>query len=476
MDSKQLRKLLIVAAACLLAAWVTATPRQTHAAAGLPRPDHVVIVIEENHSFQEIYNSSSAPFINSLVPEGALFTQSFAVEHPSEPNYLDLFSGSNQGVTDDSCPHSFSTANLGAQLFAAALSFGGYSEDLPSVGSTVCTSGGYARKHNPWVNFNTAPNAVPSSANKPFAGSWPTTATGFAALPTVSIVVPNLVNDMHDGSISQGDAWFWNNLSGYYQWAQTHNSLLILTFDEDDSSSSNQIFTLFLGPMVAPGLYSNRINHFNVLRTIEDMYGLGYAGAAATATPITTAWTTSVPGTSTLSAQAGDGRVSLTWTAAGGAQAYNLYRGTASNGETQLAPGIAGTSYVDTAVTNGTTYYYKIAGTNANGEGALSNEVNATPNAAPVPPAAPSNLTATGGSQRVTLNWVNHATTATGIAIERKQNPNQPFTQIATVAPASTTYVDTSAKKRTTYYYRIRTMNGTLVSPYSNTASATTLP
>jgi cellulose 1,4-beta-cellobiosidase len=168
--------------------------------------------------------------------------------------------------------------------------------------------------------------------------------------------------------------------------------------------------------------------------------------------------------------------VSLTWTAAGGAQAYNLYRGTASNGETQLAPGIAGTSYVDTAVTNGTTYYYKIAGTNANGEGALSNEVNATPNAAPVPPAAPSNLTATGGSQRVTLNWVNHATTATGIAIERKQNPNQPFTQIATVAPASTTYVDTSAKKRTTYYYRIRTMNGTLVSPYSNTASATTLP
>jgi hypothetical protein len=466
----------MIAAVGCFAVWVAATPRPTHAAAGLPRPDHVVIVIEENHSFQEIYNSSSAPFINSLVPEGALFTQSFAVEHPSEPNYLDLFSGSNQGVTDDSCPHSFSTANLGAQLIAAGLSFSGYSEDLPAVGSTVCTSGSYARKHNPWVNFNTAPNAIPSSANKPFAGYWPTTASGFDTLPTVSIVVPNQQNDMHDGTISQGDAWFWNNLSGYYQWAKTHNSLLILTFDEDDSSASNQIFTLFVGPMVAPGLYSTRINHFNVLRTIEDMYGLGYAGAAASAAPITSAWTTSVPGTSTLSAQAGDGQVSLTWTAAGGAQAYNLYRGTTSNGETQLAPGITGTSYVDTAVTNGTTYYYRVAGTNANGEGALSNEVNATPNPAPVPPAAPTNLTATGGSQRVTLNWLNHATTATGIAIERKQNPNQPFTQIATVVPASTTYVDTSARKKTTYYYRIRTMNGTLVSPYSNTASATTLP
>jgi hypothetical protein len=96
MNSRQFRKLLIVVVTGCFAAWVAATPRPTHAAAGLPRPDHVVIVIEENHSFQEIYNSSSAPFINSLVPEGALFTQSFAVRHPSEPNYLDLFSGSNQ--------------------------------------------------------------------------------------------------------------------------------------------------------------------------------------------------------------------------------------------------------------------------------------------------------------------------------------------------------------------------------------------
>ena len=122
MNSRQLRKFVIVATVGSLAAWFAATPLPTKAAAGLPRPDHVVIVIEENHSFQEIYKSASAPFINSLVPEGALFTQSFAIEHPSEPNYLDLFSGSNQGVTDDSCPHSFSTSNLGAQYYAIARS------------------------------------------------------------------------------------------------------------------------------------------------------------------------------------------------------------------------------------------------------------------------------------------------------------------------------------------------------------------
>jgi hypothetical protein len=79
---------------------------------GIAPPDHVVIVVEENHSFSSIIGSSAAPYINSLAQQGALFTQSFAVEHPSQPNYLDLFSGANQGVTDDSCPHTFSTENL----------------------------------------------------------------------------------------------------------------------------------------------------------------------------------------------------------------------------------------------------------------------------------------------------------------------------------------------------------------------------
>ena len=154
---------------------------------------------------------------------------------------------------------------------------------------------------------------------------------------------------------------------------------------------------------------------------------------------------------------------------------YNVYRGTGSNGETLLASGRVGTSYVDTTVTNGTTYYYKVTGVNQSGEGALSNEVNATPTAS-VPPASPSNLLAAGGSQRVTLSWTNNTTSATSISIERKQNPNQPFAQIATVAPTSTGYIDVGVRKKTTYYYRIRAVNGTLVSQYSNTASATTLP
>jgi phosphatidylinositol-3-phosphatase len=251
-----------------------------------PRPDHVVIVIEENRSFNQIIGNPFAPYINSLAAQGAVFTQSFAITHPSLPNYLHLFSGSDQGVTDDTCPapgSPYAAPNLGSELIARGFTFAGYSEDLPGPGSTACSSGtanGYQQKHNPWVGFSN----VPPSANLPWM-NFPAPGS-YRSLPTVSIVVPNQLNDMHNGTISQADRWLQANLDAYVQWAKTHNSLLILTFDEDDSSLNNQITTVFVGPMVKPGSYSEHITHHNVLRMIEDMYGLSHAGAAATATPI----------------------------------------------------------------------------------------------------------------------------------------------------------------------------------------------
>jgi hypothetical protein len=154
---------------------------------------------------------------------------------------------------------------------------------MPSAGYTGCTSGEYARKHNPWSNFTN----VPTADNQPFT-AFP---SNFAALPTVSVVVPNLLDDMHDGTVQAGDTWLQNNINDYVQWAKTHNSDLIVTWDEDDNSSGNQIPTIAVGANVKPGTYSERINHYNVLRTIEDFYNLTYAGSSSTATPITDAFT-----------------------------------------------------------------------------------------------------------------------------------------------------------------------------------------
>ncbi len=248
------------------------------------RFDHVVIAIMENTGYSSIIgNTNGAPYINSLLGDGASFANAHGVTHPSQPNYLALFSGQQQGVSDDSCPHDFvGVANLGSQLIDAGLSFTGYSETMPSDAYVGCSHGNYARKHNPWVDFDN----VPGASNRTFA-TFPTV---FSDLPTVAIVVPNLCNDMHDCSISIGDTWLQNNLDAYVQWAKSHNSLFILTWDEDNFTAPNQIPMVFAGSNLIPGSYNETVNHYGVLRTLEDMYGLNALANAATAVPITDVW------------------------------------------------------------------------------------------------------------------------------------------------------------------------------------------
>jgi phosphatidylinositol-3-phosphatase len=251
-------------------------------AQAVPTPRSVVVLIEENHGYSEIIGSPQAPYINSLANQGALFTNSHAISHPSQPNYLALFSGSTQGVTSDRCPHNFPVTNLETELIAASETFAGYSEGLPSVGSEVCAFGSYTRRHAPWTNF---PDDI-SSFNQPFR-DFP---TSFAFLPTVTWVIPNLVDDMHNGSVRQADTWLKDNLSEYVAWSDANNSLLIVTWDEDQGTVTNRVPTIFVGPMVKPGKYSEDISHYNILRTIEDMYSLPYLGKSASATPITDVW------------------------------------------------------------------------------------------------------------------------------------------------------------------------------------------
>ena len=282
MIRKRIAAAIVAAAALIGSATAVATTSSTaQAATTVPVFDHIVLVMFENHAYSQINGSSSAPYFNSLASQGAKFTQSYGVTHPSEPNYLAIFSGKTQGITDDSCPHSFTGNDLGNQLITAGKTFKGYSESMPSDGYTGCSSGTYRRKHNGWVNFSN----VPSSSNLMYS-DFPSSAN-YASLPTVSYVSPNMCNDMHDCSIGTGDTWLKNHLDSYAQWAKTHNSLLIVTFDEDNGSSSNHIFTTFVGAHTQVGSFSNQINHYNVLSTIESAYGLSHLNSAA---EITNVW------------------------------------------------------------------------------------------------------------------------------------------------------------------------------------------
>lgn len=273
-----------LAAAFLLAPSAGHAPAVQPAAATLPTPAHIVIVMEENHSYSDIIGNSSAPYMNSLAASGALITASYGVTHPSEPNYMALFGGSTDGLSADTCPVTDKAANLGSELLGAGHTFKGYSEGLPSTGSTTCTSGKYARKHSPWINFTN----VPTADSLPFT-SFPSS-SNYASLPTLSFVIPNLNDDMHDGTIAAADTWLKTNISAYATWAKANNSLLIVTWDEDDYTENNQIPTIIVGQHVATGDYDETINHYNLLATLEQMYGLTKVGSSASASVISDIW------------------------------------------------------------------------------------------------------------------------------------------------------------------------------------------
>ena len=328
----------ILASASIFTAFMAAGG--AFASNGVPNYDHIVLVVEENHTYNQIIGNSSMPYLNSLATGGALFTQSSGTEHPSQPNYLDLFSGSDQGVYGDYSTKGIAPLpadNLGAELLHNGKTFVNYSEALPSTGSTVDFASNpneatpkyndYARKHNAAVDFqsNTTVNAsnsatsnlLPTSANQTFDAF---TNTQFANLPNVSFVIPDQQNDGHGVGVKTGNAllaasdqFLQNNLGGYASWAKTHNSLLIVTYDENDfSPGNNRIATVFYGADIIPGQYAENqfttqvstvdsypapeapvfvstpgISHYDVLRTIEQSQGTGFAGGSANANTIT---------------------------------------------------------------------------------------------------------------------------------------------------------------------------------------------
>ena len=259
----------------------------------IPQYDHVVLVIEENHAYHQLIGSANAVYINHLAKGGVLFTDSHGIGHPSQPNYLVLFSGSTQGVKDDDCLEGktpFKTPNLGEALIDKKFSFKGYAQTMPSVGYLGCTYGyhaktlgaRYARKHAPWVNWlGTGPNTIPLSASVPMT-EFP---KDFSKLPTVSFVVADGDHDMHNigfpgdaAAIRRGDKWLKDQIADYADWTKKHNSLLIVTFDEDnyDPKNGNMIPTIFFGAKVNPGVYKAPITHYNVLHTLQSMYGLPF--------------------------------------------------------------------------------------------------------------------------------------------------------------------------------------------------------
>jgi hypothetical protein len=227
------------------------------------RPSHIVMVIQQNHGYSKIIGNPKASFINRLATEGLLFTKYHGIGRPSQVNYFALFSGSTHGVTDND-KHTITAPTIADQLESAGLSFVGYGES------------GAARRHKPWESFVGSPRRAQEFEKFP---------KNFDNLPTVAFVTPSLSHNMHDGTIEEGDRWLRRHFERYVKWAKDHNSLFILTFDEDDGNDDYRVPTIVVGADIKPGTDSTIGNHYSLLRAIQSIYGLAPL-AGSTAAPL----------------------------------------------------------------------------------------------------------------------------------------------------------------------------------------------
>jgi acid phosphatase len=280
MIDRAIRAAKFVAALALPLVAAAATPAP--APGSVPHIAHVTVVVMENRDDVSVAGNANAPYFNrQLLPQGALMTNSHAVSHPSEPNYLALFAGSTFGVTSDRCPLTYDAPNAASELTKAGLTFAGYSESMPNDGYTGCRTKLYARKHAPWVNFTN----VPGSANLVYRG-LPT------QVPSLMFITPNMCNDMHDCLTGVGDTWLSQNLPPIIAWNAKNNGLLIVTWDEaEPDTGTNKIPTVVVGPMVRAGTTSaEKVDHYSTLRTIEAVLGVGCLQKDCSSHPFSGIW------------------------------------------------------------------------------------------------------------------------------------------------------------------------------------------
>jgi hypothetical protein len=265
---------------------------QTPVPSNQPTFSHVVLLVEENHSYSEVIGNSAMPNFNRLAAQYGLATQYFAVAHPSIPNYLMLTTGLTESF-DDGFSGIISDDNVVREFVKAGKTWKCYAESIPAPGYIGADSGVYVRRHNPFSYLGDVQNSSAQAANiVPFTQF----ATDLAnnALPQYSFIAPNVDDDAHNGSLAQADTWLQSNVivpltaSPAFQ-----GTLLIITFDEGNQADldhgGGHVATVMVSPKAKKGFQSsNPYQHQSTLRLILAGSGVnGFPGLSAGAPDMT---------------------------------------------------------------------------------------------------------------------------------------------------------------------------------------------
>jgi len=272
------------------AATAPPTSGPTPPPSSVPNFSHVYVIIFENREYSSIVGSSSAPYINSLIAQYGLSTAFYAERHPSEPNYIALTSGGTQGATDDGI-YNLGVNNLFDQITASGRTWKAVQQGYPGncfTGSSssavvdgVGKSGAYVRKHDPAISYTSINGNSAECANITNLASFDPAAANY------QFITPNMINDMHDGTVADGDNFLKAFLPKITSSAAFANSVVYVTFDEGTTNvnGGGHIMTIAITPNMTAGYKTSAsYTHYSMLRTIEQAWGLPFLGSAASAT------------------------------------------------------------------------------------------------------------------------------------------------------------------------------------------------
>jgi hypothetical protein len=272
-------------------------------ATAAPAYKHVIWIWFENHSYSDIIGSSSAPYFNSIATECGVAANYRNLSHPSLPNYVGATSGlavsSLKPFTSD-CDPAQPCTSAGSSIFSQGETWKAYEESMPS-NCARANSGEYAVRHNPPLYFTALTTC--STDDVPYAQLASDLADN--ALPAFSFITPNLIDDMHDGTIAQGDSWLSSNLPAILASPEytSGTTAVFVTFDEgagdqagencatNTADNSCHVLTMVISPSTPAGSTSATLfNHYSLLATTEQLLGLPALGQAASAASMTSAF------------------------------------------------------------------------------------------------------------------------------------------------------------------------------------------
>jgi acid phosphatase len=257
----------------------------------VPVFSQVIVVMEENHSYSEVIGNSQMPYLNSLTTQYGLATQYYANTHPSIGNYFELTTG--QLVSNnDSFGGTVSVDNIVRHLITAGKTWKSYAESIPHPGYTGGDSYPYVKHHNPFAYFTDVVNSSTEVNNLQSLTVFNQDEAN-GQLPNFSFLVPNSLDDGHDGTLQMADLWLQQNLANVISSPSfQQNGLLIILFDEADTNDSTNggghVAEVIISPKAKQDYKSTtQFQHQSTLRLILEGLGVpnvaSYPASASTA-------------------------------------------------------------------------------------------------------------------------------------------------------------------------------------------------